>query len=53
MKKLIAILILISTILLSTLIIHNSHRYKMVNIFYGYEIVDDHIENDSKQPFGG
>jgi len=53
MKKFITILILISTILLSFLLIHNSYRYKVANIPYGYEVAGDHIENDSTQTSGG
>jgi Skp family chaperone for outer membrane proteins len=52
-KKLIAILILISFILLSTLIITNSPKTKIVNTSYIYEIVDDHVEKNSTNPNGG
>jgi hypothetical protein len=53
MKKLITILILISIVSLSILIISSSYGYKISNTTLIYEIVDDHIENNSKQTFGG
>ena len=53
MKKFIVILILMFTILLSILIIPNSYTHKIVNIPDRYEIVDDHIENNNTQTFGG